>query len=111
MKVRIAEEDQAVEGLIPPAKRDGSGIGVNYADAYIKGIKHTLEDGRTIACKRRGLKIILAVGDRKGEALMRRLDHGPDVKVILREALSEAARAAGAALSVEDGVIWLEIEA
>ena len=111
MKVKIAEENRDAEKLLPPAKPDGSRIGVNYADAYIKAFKHTLEDGRAIACKRRGLKITLAVGDRKGEALMRRIDHGPDAKVILQKALSAAARAAGAALLIEDGVIWLEIDA
>ena len=40
---------------------------------------------------------------------MRRLEHGPDAKTILRKALEDAATAAGAALSVEDGVIYLDI--
>ena len=36
MRYRIADEDQDAEKLIPPSQPDGSGIGVNYTDAYIK---------------------------------------------------------------------------
>ncbi len=110
MKLRIAEENKAAENLIPPAKSDGSGIGINYADAYIKPLNVTLEDGRKLTCKRRGLKITLNVNGRSGEALMRRLEHGPDARKILREALQAAAQAAGAKLAIEDGVVWLESE-
>ncbi len=108
MKLRITEENTAAEDLIPPAALDGSGIGVNHADAYIKAMNVELEDGRKVTCKRKGLKILLTVGDRKGEALMRRIEHGPDVKNILRQALEAAAAEAGTTFSVEDGVIFLE---
>ena len=108
MKLRIAEENTEAEGLIPPAQPDGSGIGVNYTDAYIKAMNVELEDGRKVTCKRKGLKVLLAVGDRKGEALLRRIEHGPDVKSILRQALETAATEAGVRLAVEDGVIYLE---
>ena len=108
MKLRITEENAEAENLIPPAAQDGSGIGVNHADAYIKAINVELEDGRKVTCKRKGLKILLTVGDRKGEALMRRIEHGPDVKNILRQALEAAAAEAGTTFSVEDGVIFLE---
>ena len=40
---------------------------------------------------------------------MRRLDDGPDAKKILRKALEAAAQQAGAAFSVEDGVVYLEV--
>ncbi len=109
MKTRIADENKDAEKLIPPAQPDGSGIGVNYAEAYIKAMNVELVGGRKISCKRRGLKITLAIGDAKGEGLMRRLDHGPDVKNILRKALEAAAKEAGSRFSVEDGVIYLEI--
>jgi hypothetical protein len=109
MKAKVGLESPEAEKRIPPAKPDGSGVGVNYADAYVKEIKATLEDGRKVTCKRRGLKLTLTVGDRRGEGLLRRLEHGPDVKTILREALKEAAREAGATFLVEDGVIYLDI--
>ena len=108
MKYRVAQENTEAQELIPPSKPDGSGIGINYADAYIKVMNVTLEDGRSLSCKRKGLKITLAVGDQKGEALLRKWDHGPDVKNILQEALKEAASNAGAALTVEDGILYLE---
>ena len=109
MKVKIADENKEAEELIPPAQRDGSGVGVNYADAYIKGIKCELEDGRKVVCKRRGLKITMAIGDKKGEALLRRWDHGPDVRNILQEALKSATQEAGATFSVEGGAIFLDV--
>lgn len=109
MKIELGKEDFAAEDQIPPTTPDGSRIGVNYADAYIKGIKHRFEEGGKIMCKRRGLKLILTVKDQKGEGLMRRIEHGPDVKSILQEALKEAASNAGATFSVENGVMFLEV--
>jgi len=108
MKAEIGPEDTEAEALLPPTQKDGSGIGVNYADQYIKVFKKELEDGRKVACRRRGLKLTLSIGDQKGEGLMRRLDHGPDEKTILRKALEDAAQDAGATLVVEDGVIYLD---
>ena len=109
MKIELGTENTEAEALIPPAKPDGSRIGVNYADAYIKSISHTLGDGREVSCKRRGLKLTFSIGDTKGEAVMRRIEHGPDAKNILRKALEDAARNADAAFTVEDGVMFLEI--
>lgn len=108
MRYRIAEENIESEDLIPPAQPDGSGIGVNYTDAYIKGMNVALADGRQVACKRRGLKITLKIGDASGEGIMRRIEQGPDVKNILRKALESAAENAGFRLLVEDGVIYIE---
>jgi len=88
---------------------DGSGVGINYADAYIKPFKRILDDGRKIACKRRGLELTLSIGDKKGKGLMRRLEHGPDVEKILREALNEAAADAGVRFGVADGVMFLDL--
>jgi hypothetical protein len=81
---------------------------VNYADAYLKAMNVELADGRKIACKRKGLKITFTVGDRAGEALLRRLDHGPDPRAILRKALAEAASNAEVRFEVENGVMYLE---
>ena len=52
--------------------------------------------------------IILAIGDTKGNALMRKRENGPDLKRILRKAIEEAASNAGAAFIVEDGTMYLE---
>jgi hypothetical protein len=108
MKFRIGPENPDAEGLIPPARPDGSGIGVNYADAYLRSLSAEIEGGRKVSAKRKGLKVILSIGEAKGEAVMRRLERGPDPRAILRHALEEAAAAAGARFSVEDGVIFLE---
>jgi hypothetical protein len=109
MRVKIADLNKEAEKLLPPTKSDGSGIGINYADAFVKVIKHTLADGRKIGCRRRGAKITLTMGDKKGEGLMRRLAHGPDPRKILHEALLEAARNLGAGYVVVDNAIYLEI--
>jgi hypothetical protein len=109
MKILITEENTEAEKLIPPAAPDGSGIGVNYVDAYIKPMNVETEDGRKVTCKRKGLKVILAIDDKTGEAIMRRIDHGPDVKNILRQALVTAAEEAGTQFLVEDGNVYLEV--
>ena len=108
MKARIQVDDAQLDALLPERRADGSGVGVNYTDAFIKPFKLTLPDGRKVACKRRGLKLTLTIGDRSGEGLLRRIQHGPDVKPILREALKEAARNAGAAIGFEDGAVVLD---
>lgn len=109
MRVRIAIDEAAAEQHLGSHLKDGSGIGINYADVYLKPFKLTLDDGRKLLCKRRGLKLTLTIGDRSGEGLMRRLQHGPDEKRILREALKEAATAAGAAIEFEPGAVTLEL--
>jgi hypothetical protein len=109
MKLRIAQEDLQAEQLIPPSAPDNSGIGINYADVYIKPLNLQLDGGPKIVCTRKGLKIILSIGEMTGEAVMRRVDHGPDVRNMLRRALETAAQAAGAQFLVEDGGIFLEL--
>lgn len=107
MRIELAPENQDAEKLLPEVKDDGSGIGINYADAYIKSFKKILDDGRKVTCKRRGLELTLKIGDKTGKALMRRLANGPDVKTILREALNAASTDAGVVFAVEDGMIVL----
>ena len=68
-----------------------------------------LADGTFVKCKRRGLKIALAIGSSKGEGLMRRLDVSPDPVAMLDAALQEAARAAGVELTVEDGSLYVTL--
>jgi len=97
----------AAADKLPQLTGDKSGIGVHYVDAYLKPMNTKLEDGTPVKCKRRGLKIVLAVGARKGEGLMRRLDISRDPIVMLDAALQEAARAAGVELTVENGAILI----
>ena len=87
---------------LPPAFADKSGVGVHYTDAFIKPMNTTLPDGTRVACKRKGLKVTLTVGTKKGEGLLRRLDVSKDPKVMLRAALDEAAKAAGIGLEITD---------
>ena len=110
MRIRLAAIDPKAERLLPESEPDDSGVGINYADAYLRPLKATLPDGRKLTARRRGLKITLRLGDATGEALLRRLDHGPDVRTILREALSEAARALGASFVEQDGELFLDLD-
>jgi hypothetical protein len=109
MKQKLCDVNAGALDKLPAQTPDKSGIGVHYVDAYLKPMNATLADGASVKCKRRGLKITLTVAGKKGEGLMRRLDVGPDPVVMLGAALSEAAGAAGVALSIEDGAIYLEI--
>lgn len=107
MKIRLCDVSQDALGKLPKHTEDKSGIGVHYVDAYLKPMNTTLEDGTPVKCKRRGLKITLTAGTAKGEGLMRRLQVGADPVKMLDAALQEAAVAAGVALSIEDGGIYL----
>ncbi len=109
MKVKLCDVDPAAESKLPAQADDKSGIGVHYVDAYIKPMNTKLEDGTAIRCKRRGLKIVLSAGAKKGEGLMRRIDVSPDPVVMLDAALKEAAKAAGIELTVEDGAIFVSL--
>jgi hypothetical protein len=108
MKHRLCDINPAAIAKLPQQTDDRSGIGVHYVDAYLKPMNTKLEDGTPVKCKRRGLKIVLSVGTKKGEGLMRRLDVGANPIVMLDAALQEAARAAGVQLTVEDGAILLD---
>ena len=107
MKVKLCDVNPTAEGKLPAQTDDKSGIGVHYVDAYIKPMNVKLEDGTPVKCKRRGLKIVLSAGGKKGEGLMRRIDVSPDPVVMLAAALQEAAKAAGVEFTVEGGAIFL----
>jgi hypothetical protein len=104
----LCEVNAAAVSKLPQHTDDRSGIGVHYVDAYLKPMNAKLEDGTAVKCKRRGLKVALSVGTRKGEGLMRRLDVSSDPVVMLDAALQEAAKGAGVALSVQDGALFIE---
>lgn len=107
MKVKLCDLNPAAQDRLPALTDDKSGIGVHYVDAFIKPMNTKLEDGTAVRCKRRGLKITLSAGTRKGEGLMRRLDVSSDPVVMLAAALKEASAAAGVELTVDDGSMFL----
>lgn len=110
MKVTIAIDEAQADAFLPANKLDGSGVGVNYVDAYLKAFKVTLEDGRKLTARRRGIRITLMIGEAKGDGLLRRLVHGPDPKVLLREALNEAAAQIGATIRMEQGRVEIGLD-
>ena len=108
MRIEIGDVNPKAEAWLPDNEPDGSGVGVNYTDAYLKPIKLTLDDGRKLTATRRGLKVTLKLGPVSGEGLLRRIEHGPDAKNMLRHALEEAGEAIGAEIIEEAGVLYLE---
>lgn len=109
MKLKICDVNPDAPRKLPEHTDDKSGIGVHYVDAFVKPMNVTLEDGTVVKCKRRGLKVSLAVGPRKGDGLMRRLAVAPDPVAMLEAALQEAAQAAGVELAIEDGAVFVTV--
>jgi len=105
--IKICDINKEASEKLPPAFLDKSGIGVHYTDAFIKPMNVKLEDGTRISCKRKGLKIVLNVGTKKGEGLMRRLDVSKDPVEMLNSALQEAAKDAEIELKITDDGIFL----
>ena len=104
---KLCDINAAAKDKLPPAFADKSGIGVHYMDAFIKPMNTKLPDGTRVGCKRKGLKITLAVGTKKGEGLMRRLAISKDPVVMLSAALEEAAKGAGVELKITDTEIFV----
>jgi hypothetical protein len=109
MKTKLCDVNAAAVEKLPGKMEDKSGIGVHYMDAYIKPMNAKLENGTLVKCKRRGLKVTLTVGDKKGDGIMRRLTVSTDPVVMLDAALQEAAKAAGVGLSVENGAVFISV--
>lgn len=107
--IKICDIDQTAKIKLSPQINDKSGIGVHYMDAFIKPMNVKLEDGTRISCKRKGLKIILGVGAKKGEGLMRRLDVSKDPVIMLNAALQEAAKAAEVELKITETEIFVAV--
>ena len=106
--IKLCDINQQAKEKLPPTFKEKSGIGTHYTDAFIKPMNKTLEDGTRISCKRRGLKLTLVVGTKKGEGLMRRLDVSKDPVVMLKAALEEAAKTAGVGINITDSEILIE---
>jgi hypothetical protein len=109
VRVKLCDVNSAAKERLPQHTDDKSGIGIHYVDAWIKPMNTKLEDGTPVKCKRRGLKIVLSAGAKKGEGLMRRLDVSPDPVVMLDAALKEAARSAGLELTVEESAVYITL--
>jgi hypothetical protein len=108
-RVKLCDINAAAAEKLPGKTEDKSGIGVHYVDAYLKPMNTKLPDGMLVKCKRRGLKITLTAGAKKGDGLMRRLQFVGDPVAMLDAALQEAARAANVGLTVENGAIFLTL--
>lgn len=104
---KLCNIDPAAKEKLPPTASDKSGIGVHYTDAFIKPMNIQLADGTRISCKRKGLRIMLRVGTKKGDGLMRRLEVSRDPVIMLRAALAEAAKAAGIEMQITDTEILI----
>lgn len=106
--IKLCDLNPAAPGKLPPGFADKSGIGAHYVDAFVKPMNAALPDGTRVSCKRRGLRVTLTVGPKKGAGLMRRLQHGSDPVAMLKACLAEAATAAGVQLQVTDTEILIE---
>jgi hypothetical protein len=103
--IKLCDINAAAADKLPSVFRDKSGIGAHYVDAYLAPMNAGLPDNIRVSCKRKGLKITLRVGAKKGDGLMRRLDVSRDPVVMLDAALREAAKAAGVELDIAGGEI------
>ena len=104
---KLCDLDPTAKEKLPPTTADKSGVGVHYIDAYIKPMNTKIENDVRVSCKRKGLKVMLTVGTKKGEGLMRRLEVSRDPVVMLQAALQEAAKGAGVELKITDSEIFV----
>ena len=104
---KLCDINSSAQAKLPPAFAEKSRIGSHYADAFVKPMNTKLPDGTRVGCKRKGLKITLTVGTKKGEGLLRRIEVGPDPVAMLSAALQEAAKAAGVELNITETEILI----
>ena len=105
--IKLCDLDPTATAKLPPGFADKSGIGVHYVDAYVKPMNAALPDGTRVSCKRRGLRLTLRVGTKKGDGIMRRLQVSKDPVVMLQACLAEAAAAAGVQLQITEKEILI----
>ena len=108
---KLCDINPGAREKLPPAFAEKSGIGSHYVDAFLKPMNTRLPDGTRVGCKRKGLKIVLTVGTRKGDGLLRRLDVSRDPAVMLNAALQEAAKGAGVEVRITEAEILLAVPA
>jgi hypothetical protein len=105
--IKLCNRNPAAPEKLPPKFPDKSGIGAHYVDAFVLPMNAALQDGTRVSCKRKGLRVTLRVGPKKGDGLMRRLAAGPDPVAMLEACLQEAAAAAGVQIQVTDTEILI----
>src|ERR1051325_11107456 len=66
MKTKLCDVNPVAKDKLPHLTDDKSGVGVHYVDAFLKPMNVKLPDGTAVRCKRRGLKITLTAGTKKG---------------------------------------------
>lgn len=106
--IKLCDLNPAAVGKLPPGFPDKSGVGVHYVDAFLAPMNTTLPDTTRVSCKRKGLRITLRVGTKKGDGLLRRLQVSHDPVIMLAAALHEAAHAAGVVLEINHADILIE---
>jgi hypothetical protein len=106
--IKLCDINPAATAKLPPAFPDKSGVGAHYVDAFLAPLNTTLPDSTRVSCKRRGLRITLRVGTKKGDGLLRRLQVSRDPVIMLAAALHEAARAAGVVFAINHTDILIE---
>ncbi|MEO6567857.1 MAG: hypothetical protein ABIO94_03770 [Opitutaceae bacterium] len=108
--IKLCNINPAAREKLPPGFRDKSGIGVHYVDAFIAPMNASLADppATRVSCKRKGLRVTLRVGAKKGDGLMRRLVVSDDPVVMLPAALQEAAKSAGVQLQITDTEVLID---
>jgi hypothetical protein len=104
---KLCDINPGAKEKLPPVFAEKSRIGSHYVDAFLKPMNTKLPDGTRVGCKRKGLKVTLTVGIKKGDGLMRRLDVSTDPVVMLNAALQEAAKGAGVELKITDTEIFI----
>jgi len=104
---KLCDINPGAKEKLPPAFAEKSGIGSHYVDAFVKPMNTKLPDGTRVGCKRKGLKVTLTVGAKKGDGLLRRLDVSKEPVVMLSAALQEAAKAAGVELEITDAEVFI----
>ena len=105
--IKLCDINQAAREKLPSVFRDKSGIGVHYVDAFIAPMNASLPENLRVSCKRKGLRVTLRVGTKKGDGIMRRLAVSADPVVMLKAALQEAAKAADVQLEITDSEILI----
>ena len=107
MKHKLCDINAAAAEKLPGKVDDKSGVGVHYVDAYLKPMNAKLPDGTLVKAKRRGLKVTIQAGTKKGDGIMRRLDVSKDPVEMLAAALKEAAKNAGVELLIEGNEMYI----
>ncbi len=105
--IKLCDINAAAAEKLPPKFAEKSGIGSHFVDAFVKPMNTKLPDGTRVGCKRKGLKVTLTVGTKKGEGLMRRIAVSKDPVLMLAAALQEAAKAAGVDLKITETEIFI----